>query len=259
MTWCRTSRCDRRGGSSRPGGVKLNQATWPQDCLLERLHPRTRQALLGLGTVTTYGAREFVLRQGEESHHVLLVLSGLLKVVADTEFGRPVLLALCGRGDLLGEMSALESMPRSANVITCRPVRARLVKNSLLREFLDRNPDAWAAVAGSLSAHLHRANNRRAEFVACPAPARVGRVLAEIAQRYGERTPAGWDLDVSLTQADLASLAGVALATFEKAVRGMQQLGLLRRRYRRIVVVDLAGLCRFGEFGYLKPIAVRGL
>lgn len=250
---------DLLAATRRPGGAKLNQETWPDGSLLARLHPRTRQALLVLGTVTTFGTREFVLRQGEESHHVLLVVSGLLKVVADTEFGRPVLLALCGRGDLIGEMSAFESMPRSANVITCRPVRARLIKSSLLREFLDRNPDAWSAVASSLSAHLHRANKRRAEFVACPAPVRVGRVLAEITQRYGERTSWGWDLDVSLTQADIASLAGVALATFEKAVRSMQQMGLVRRRYRRIVVVDLAGLCRFGEFGYLKPIAVRGL
>lgn len=240
-------------------GAKLNQETWPEGTLLDRLQSRTRQALFGLGTVITYGERETVLRQGEESHHVLLVLSGLLKVVADTEFGRPVLLALRGRGDLIGEMSALECMPRSANVIACRPVRARLIKKALLREFLDRDPHAWSAVASSLSAHLHWANNRRAEFIACPAPVRVGRVLAEIARRYGERTASGWDLDISLTQADIASLAGVALATFEKAVRTMQDMGLVRRRYRRIVVVDLAGLCRFGESGYLKPIAVRGL
>jgi CRP-like cAMP-binding protein len=206
-----------------------------------------------------YDAREQVIRQGEEGHHVVLVLSGVLKVVADTEFGRPVVLALRGPGDLIGEMSALEGMPRFANVVTCRPVRARLINNTLLHQFLDRSPDAWSAVASSLSAYLHWADNRRAEFVACPAPVRVGRVLAEIAHRYGERTSAGWDLDVSLTQADLASLAGVALATFEKAIRQMQHMGLLRRRYRRIVVVDLDGLCRFGESDYLNPIAVRGL
>jgi CRP-like cAMP-binding protein len=240
-------------------GAKLNHETWPEGSLLARLRPPARRALLGLGTVASYREREHVLRQGEEGHHVLLVLSGLLKVVADTEFGRPVVLALHGRGDLIGGMSALENMPRSANVVTCRPVRARLMRNTVLREFLDRTPDAWSAVASSLSAHLHWANNRRAEFLACPAPVRVGRVLAEIARRYGERTSSGWDLDVSLTQADIASLAGVALATFEKALRTMQHMGLLRRRYRRIVVVDLAGLCRFGESGYLKPIAVRGL
>jgi CRP/FNR family transcriptional regulator, cyclic AMP receptor protein len=214
--------------------------------------------LLGLGTSVTFGARQNVLRQGEESHHVLLTLSGILKLVTDTEFGRPVVVALRGRGDLVGEMSALEGVPTSANVITCTPVHARLISNALLHEFLDRTPDAWSGMASALSAHLQVANARRAEFVACPAPIRVGRVLAEIVQRYGERTPSGWDLDVSLTQADIASLAGVALATFEKALRMLQHLGLLRRCYRRIVVVDLIGLCRFGEGGLPKPILVRG-
>jgi CRP/FNR family cyclic AMP-dependent transcriptional regulator len=242
----------------RPEGVTLKQEKWPEGSLLGRLCPRTREALLGLGTVITFGTRENVLRQGEDGHHVLLTLSGLLKVVADTEFGRPVLLALCGRGDLVGEMSTFEGVPRFANVITCTPVRARLIRNALLREFLDHTPDAWFGVASSLSAHLHWADARRAEFVTCPAPMRVGRVLAEIVQRYGEHTPSGWDLDVSLTQADIASLAGVALATFEKALRVMQHMGLLHRRYRRIVVVDLIGLSRFGEGGWPEPVSVRG-
>jgi CRP/FNR family cyclic AMP-dependent transcriptional regulator len=207
--------------------------------------PRTRAALLGLGTVTSYAARETVIRQGEEGHHVLLALSGLLKVVMDTEIGRPVLLALCGQGDLVGETAVFEGLSRSANVITCTPVRARLIRNARLREFLDRNPDAWSGLAGLLSERLHRANTRRAEFVACPAPVRVARVLAELVQRYGERTASGWDLDISLTQSDIASLAGVALATFEKAVQAMGQMGLLRRRYRGIVVENLAGLHQF--------------
>lgn len=228
-------------------GANLNHEPWPDGSLLDMLPSRTRHALAGLGTVVGYEERETVLRQGEESRHVLLVLSGLLKVVADTEFGRPVLLALRGRGDLIGEMSALVHRPRSANVIACRPVRARLIRESLLREFLDHDPHAWPAVACSLSAHLHWANNRRAEFVACPAPMRVGRVLAEIALRHGEHTVSGWDLDISLTQADIASLAGVALATFEKTIRTLQDMGLVRRRYRRVVIADLAGLCRFGE------------
>lgn len=227
-------------------GGDLNR-NWPEDSLLGRLCPRTREALLELGTVVTYGARQTVIRQGEHSHHVLLLLSGVLKVVVDTEFGSPVLMALRGHGELLGEMSVLEGLPRFANVVTCTPVRARLVKNAQLREFLDRYPDAWAALAGALSARLRWANDRRAEFVACPAPVRVGRVLAEIVQRHGERTAEGWDLDVALTQPEIASLAGVALPTLEKALQRMHRSGLVRRRYRRIVVGDLAGLRRFGD------------
>jgi CRP/FNR family transcriptional regulator, cyclic AMP receptor protein len=242
----------------RSEGAKLDQETWPEGSLLGRLCPRTRTALLGLGTVITIGTRQNALRQGDDDNHVLLALSGLLKVVVDTEFGKPVLLALRGHGDLVGEMSGLEGLPRSANVITCTPVQGKLIPNALLRNFLDRVPDAWAAVAGTVSSRLRWANHRRAEFVACPAPTRVGRVLADIVQRYGVRTSSGWDLDVSLTQAELASLAGVALATFEKALRAMQRRGLLRRRYRRIIVVDLVGLRRFGEDSWPKPVPVRG-
>ncbi|MBN6042023.1 Crp/Fnr family transcriptional regulator [Amycolatopsis sp. 195334CR] len=243
--WCRRT----PGQRENP----LNQQEWPKDTLVARLSPRARRELLELGALSTFGARQTVLRQGASSHHVLVILAGHVKVRVDTEFGGPVLLALRGRGDLLGEMSVFESLPRSANVVTCSTVQARVIRDARFHEFLDRYPEAWAVVARGLSERLRWANRRRADFVACPAPVRVSRVLADIAQRYGERTDAGWDLDVSLTQLEIASLAGVALATLEKALQVMQGHGLVRRRYRRIVVEDLGGLCRFGELDRENP------
>ncbi|HEY3482846.1 MAG TPA: Crp/Fnr family transcriptional regulator [Streptomyces sp.] len=233
--------------------MELNQKSWPKGSLLGRMSARTRAGLLELGTAVTYGARQKVIRQGEESHHVLVVVDGIMKVFVDTEFGSPVLLGLRGRGDLLGEMSVLEGRRRSANVMTCTAAQVKLIGSAQLLNFLDRNPEAWAAMAATLSARLHWANSRRTEFVACPAPVRVGRVLAEIAGRHGVRTPEGWDLDVSLTQAEIASLAGVALATFEKALQLLHRSGLVRRRYRRIVVDDLDRLARFGADDRRNP------
>lgn len=233
--------------------MALNQRQhWPADSVLGLLGTRTRSALLDLGTAVAYGPRQTVLRQGEQGYHVLVPLSGMLKVVVDTEFGRPVLLALRGPGDILGEMSVFEAR-RSANVVTCTHVQANLIGQSRLSEFLDRHPDVWRAVSSSLSSRLHWADSRRAELVACPAPMRVGRVLAEIVQRHGVRTDEGWVLDVSLTQAELASLSGVALSTFEKTSRRLHQLGVLRNEYRRIVVGDLAALLRFSTFTGENP------
>jgi CRP/FNR family cyclic AMP-dependent transcriptional regulator len=214
---------------------------------------RTRLGFLELGTAVTYGARQHVFRQGEESHHVLVLLDGLMKVFVNTEFGRPVLLGLRSRGDLLGEMSMLAQRRRSADVVTCTPARVKLITNAQLTIFFNRNPDAWAAMAGSLSARLHGADVRRAELVACPAPMRVSRVIAELVRAYGIRTPDGWDLDVGLTQAEIASLAGVALATFEKSLHLLRRSGLVHRKSRRIVVDDLARLTRFGVLERENP------
>ncbi|WP_410611674.1 Crp/Fnr family transcriptional regulator [Amycolatopsis sp. lyj-109] len=221
--------------------------------MLGLLGARTRSALLDLGNSVTYGRRQIVIRQGEPSHHVVIPLTGALKVVVDTEFGRPVLLALRGPGDILGEMSVFEGRSRSANVQTCTPVQARLVGKAPFNEFLDRHPDVWRAVASSLSTRLHWANSRRAEILSCPAPLRVGRVLADIVQRHGHRSGDGWVLDLSLTQAELASLSGVALSTFEKTTQRLHRRGVLRSEYRRIVVDDLAALLRFGRLAEQNP------
>jgi hypothetical protein len=42
-------------------------------------------------------------------------------------------------------------------------------------------------------------------------------------------------------------MAGTGLSTVEKAFRRLESAGVLGRRYRRVLIVDLAGLRRFGE------------
>ncbi|WP_051728709.1 Crp/Fnr family transcriptional regulator [Amycolatopsis nivea] len=230
--------------------MALNDQSWPADSLLGRMSTRTREGILELGTTVTYRARQQIFRQGEESHRVLLLLDGLTKIVVHTELGRPVVLALRGRGDLLGEL--LERR-HPANVVTCTPVLARSISGAQLQDFFQRNPDGWAAMAGRLNAQLHASDARRAEFIAYPASARVSQALAEIAAAHGVRTPDGWELQAALTQPEIASLAGVALATCEKALRRLRRSGLVRRRSRRIVVGDLARLTRFGLLERQNP------
>ena len=188
-----------------------------------------------------------MLRQGEEGDHALLLVSGQVKIVVSTRQGREVLLAVRGPGDLLGEMAVLEGRRRSASILAGTAVAARVIGGAELREFLSRHNDVCLAVARAVSERLRSADRDRVDFVAWPAPARIVRVLLEIVRRFGRQTPHGWDIGIPLTQAEVASLAGTALSTVEKTFHAMQEAGLLRQRYRRIVVTDLGSLGRFGE------------
>ncbi|AHI01023.1 Crp/Fnr family transcriptional regulator [Kutzneria albida] len=226
------------------GGTSYRQ--WPADSLLGRTHDRIRQALLGLGTPVRYRSRQTVIRQGEEGLFTVLLLSGCVKVVVNTEFGQDVLLAVRGAGDLCGEMAVLEARRRSANVIACVPVHARLIHSKQLVDFLEHTPEAGVALARAVSERLRWANDRRAEFVACPAPIRVARVVIEINRKHGHSP-------VPLSQAEIASLAGVAPRTAEKALQTMQRAGLVHRSYRRTVVTDMERLRRFAEISAEIP------
>ena len=230
-----------------------SESTWPSNSLLGRLRDRTRDALLNLGTPTNYGARQSVIRQGEDTRYVLLLLSGCVKVVVHTEVGREVLVGMRGVGEMVGEMALLADDDRSANVITATPVRARLIKGVELLELMEHNTELCVIVARMITERLRFADRRRVEFIACPAPERVGRVLVELVDQYGTHTSEGWRLRIPLNQAEIASLAGVALSTVEKALQSMQRRAMLRRRYRHIVITDLARLRSFSGLPERHP------
>lgn len=219
---------------------------WPADSLLGQVHGRIRDTLLALGMPIGFRPRQTMIRQGEEGGHTLLLLSGYVKVVVNTTFGQDVLLAVRGAGNLCGEMAVLERRRRCANVIACVPVHGRLISRQQLTEFLDQYPQACLAVARTISERLRWANERRAEFVACPAAVRVARVLIAVAWREGGFT-------VPLSQPEVASLAGVAPGTVEKALQTMERAGLLRRGYRRIVIVAPARLSQFAQVPAKNP------
>lgn len=216
---------------------------WPAASLLGRLSNASCRDLLQLGTAVTLAANRPILVQGERNDHSFLLLSGCVKVVASGNEGtREALLSIRIGGDIVGEMAALSGKPRSATVITCAVTPARVIHAGELRTFLARHSDVSLALATILSERLRWANERRVDFTALTARARVSRVLVELTETYGRNTPDGRDLGAALTQAEVSSLAGVKPPTGEKALRALQCQGAVALGYRNIVVTDLAAV-----------------
>ncbi|SEK69085.1 Crp/Fnr family transcriptional regulator [Streptacidiphilus jiangxiensis] len=228
---------------------------WPPSTFLGQLRPDTAEAVLEIGTPVIYPAHRWILRQGEEGSHVILLVSGFVKVLLNAETGYEMLAAVRVGGDLVGEMAAFESRPRSGSVIACGEVRARVVQREALEQFLAARPDALRGVIRMLSARLRWANQRRVEFQAYDAETRLARVLVELSHSYGLTEPGRPRsvLALTLTQSELASLAGLKLATAEKALAGLTRIGLVERNYRSVTVNDVPRLMQFAHVDPQNP------
>jgi CRP-like cAMP-binding protein len=209
--------------------------------LLGQLSEPTRDALLGLGTTVSFPTGRRIMRLGEFGQTSYLLLHGCVKVLGN-EGGREPLLGIRVAGDLVGEMAVLSRLPRSATVSTCSAVSAKIIPGPDLLAFLADYPDASIAVASAISQQLRWANERRVDFASLDPRTRICRVLLALAQAYGHDVDGGRDLGAPLTQDEIASLAGVRLATAEKALRAFAADGLVRLGYRSITVLDMAGL-----------------
>jgi len=214
-------------------------SSWPASTLLGRLEHGARDALLAAGRTVRFASGSYLLRQGETGSYVLLLLEGVVKVMTGTEDGFEGLLGLRVGGDLIGEMGALDGDPRSASVVAGTVVRARLIDQAELRRVWSRHPDLQTEAIHVISERLRRANERYIRFRTLGAATRVCLLLVELAERCGRPTPQGCELILRLTQGELASLAGVALPTIEKALHSLAHDGLVLRQYRHITIRDL--------------------
>lgn len=245
-------------GGSRASTTKGNggdgQGRWPPSTLLGGLIESSRQRIFSLGAMKTYpGSGRVLIREGDHTRTIFLLLEGTVKVSGATDCGE-ALLAIRVGGDVVGELSALDNRPRLATVTTVGQVTARIIKQGEFLGFLSRNPDLALAVTRGVSDKLRSATARRIDFSGCNVATRFARVLLELAVRYGEQTSTGTVIRCPLTQAELAKLVGAGEPTVQRALRKLRADGVVATRYRVTTVLDLAAL-RQRAFPVAGPVS----
>src|SRR5262245_25309710 len=193
-------------------------ARWAPRSFLDGLAPDVVTELLGLGTRRQFEAGRRLIREGDSSTHVELLLRGFVKVTAVVE-GIETLLAIRVPGDILGETAAISGRPRMATVTACVRITSTVISQADFRAFLRSHPDAALNMGATMGERLRWANLRRSDFAAFPADVRLARILVEIARSCGEQSPQGITIGLGLSQPELATMIGAADATVQKAIR----------------------------------------
>jgi CRP-like cAMP-binding protein len=215
-----------------------------EDDFLAGLAPPETTALLGRGAVRTFGRGQALMHEGQVPDRVLVLREGTVKVFSTTSNGKEVLLALRGRGDLVGELAALAGAPRSASVIALEPVTAVVVTHEAFRAFLVEHPPAAHVLLRSLAARLRDADVKRAEFAALSTLERVASRLLELADRFGTADGEAVHIGLPLTQEELAGWTGASLESVGRALQTMRSLHWIETGRRAIRILDVDALRR---------------
>jgi CRP-like cAMP-binding protein len=221
---------------------------------MSRLDPETADELLHLAAGREVGPGTVLIREGGPGTHAYLLRSphrsrsACVKVTATSENGVEAMLGIRAGGDIIGELAILGLKTRSATVTTCSTLTAHAIPADTFMAFLSRRPQAWSALTLMIAERLEWANRRRIDHVGHDSTVQIARVIAEILDLYGHRTNEGSEeLGVRLSQPELGSLVGASKEAAAKATRQLREMGLLTTSYRRIIVLDSAGLRSFAR------------
>jgi CRP-like cAMP-binding protein len=190
-----------------------------------------------------------LLREGEHSDHALVILDGRAKIVSAGADGTEALLAFCGPGDLVGELSALHVgvRPRVAAVVALEPVTAQVIPRHELLDFLESHPRVAVALLRTLACKLLVSDRRRIEFGNYDAAHRLARVLVEMAEERvgGEEVNGPVVVAQGVTQSELAGMVSASRESVGRALAALRADGMVTTARRTITVTDLQALRRF--------------
>ncbi len=201
--------------------------------LLEHLHE------------TRFPAAASVMVADQPGEAVYVILSGSVKVHAMRPDGTEVVLAVLGAGEVLGEMSAADSLGRSAGVVALEETTLLWIDRRTFRASVASSTVLSGNLAEVLSRRVRLANARLISLASLDVPGRVASQLLSLAREYGQETPEGTRIPMRLTQADLAALVGASRVSVNQALGQFRKRGAISTgKDGRVSVRDEDALAR---------------
>lgn len=182
-------------------------------------------------------------REGEDTAHLELVISGAVRVLVTSPDGRTLTIRYCRPGALLGAMSLFSpdfAMPATVQAL----VEARVLRTdpAVVRSLV-RQPDVAHALLLELS---ERARGFLHEIPGNAFGSVRQRVVRHLLDLASEDGTTGGELVVSVSQQDLADAAGTAREVVVRILRELREEGLVRTGREQIVLIDVGRLVDSG-------------
>jgi CRP-like cAMP-binding protein len=189
-------------------------------------------------TVHRLAAGQILFVQGDPSDHLVVVRSGRLQVLVSSERGDDLVLTVVGPGDVLGELSMIDELPRSATVSALDPSVVLLLPAGAARAALQQSPGALLTVSRQLAEQVRRLTGSAADLVFLDLPRRLAKWI--VTREDGDHVA-----DLGVNQTRLAAQLGTTRQSVNRALAGLVRRQWIDLDGGRVTVRDAAALRAF--------------
>jgi CRP-like cAMP-binding protein len=179
-----------------------------------------------------------------------MVEAGWVRIFSLGRTGQELTLGICGAREVFGELSILDAKHHSATAVTLTNATIWLLPRSHLEDLLARFPAISRAMMQILVRRIRATINHAEAMTFQDVQGRLAYEILTLAERYGRRVGQAIEVDIPLTQGDLATMVGATRESVNKALAALRSQELVKMANSNLVVLDLDGLrCIIQERG----------
>ncbi|TVQ53943.1 MAG: Crp/Fnr family transcriptional regulator [Spirulina sp. DLM2.Bin59] len=190
----------------------------------------------------THPSNQVILLENDWGGSVYFIVDGWVKIRTYNLDGKEVTLNIIGKGELFGEMAALEEVPRSTDVITLTSTTISSVPAQDFVDLIHSEPLAGVRLAQLMATRLRQVN-RRLRLREADSVSRVADTILFLAEGQGQESSDGLAIP-NLPHRELSSLSGLARETVTRVLTKLEKKNLIRRDHDLLIIPNLSALER---------------
>ena len=217
--------------------------------VFEGLAPDDLQRVASVAVPRSFEPGQVVFREGDDSDTCYVVSTGHARAIREHPDGRQITLATFGAGEVFGELAMFDDEKRSATVEAIDAVEAIAILGPDMRRVLREHPEISAKLVTTLGRRLRAANERLASQSFQTVQSRVAQVISQLVVQEnaeaGSDAEAVGDIVLTVTQAEVAQLAGSSRESASRFLAVLERAGIVSQGRGKVTVHDPAALERY--------------
>ena len=173
---------------------------------------------------------QVLFHAGDAGDGCYRVDDGLLKVTMLSPSGNERILCFLGPSAVVGELSMIDGLPRSASVVAVRPATLSFLSRAAFKAFAKTHPELYEYLVMLLAARLRETDAVIAAGSFLPNEGRLACTLLELAGDFGQDVGDGRTvIRQRIGQSDLAAMTGIARESANRIISDWQRRKIISR------------------------------
>jgi CRP-like cAMP-binding protein len=220
----------------QPSAIGLRRIT-----VLEGLSDATLEALARDCAWRNCAAGQHIITRDSQDRSVYFVVSGRVRVTIYSASGRQVTFSDLEAGELVGEVAAIDGMPRSADAVALESTLIASLSPEAFARLLRDEPTVANRVLTRLAGLLRRTTERVMDLSTLGVQNRIHAELLRLA-RLGSPRDNRAVLDPAPRHVDIAARVSTNREQVTRELSALARSGLLGKQGRALVVNDVRAL-----------------
>ena len=223
-------------------GLEEKLAVLAEHSLLKHVDPGDLSQLAAYATVAQHRPRTIIFRQGDPGSSMMAVLSGRVRICSYSAEGKEVTLNIVRKGEYFGEIALLDGKSRTAEAVAIEETSLLVLERRDFLPFLADRPAACLHLLSVLCARLRQTSQQLEDALFLDLQPRLARCLVRLAERFGKTVGTGIQIDVRLSQQELAAFVGMTRESVNKQLSIWRRDGVVGFSAGTVTIHDLAEL-----------------